>query len=334
VPEDDYLSLFDDGVTPTDVRDTPRPEHRNDASLPATADDPPPRALEAPIRSSFAVADHDSDTWRMFDGHEMSTSTPSDLLDCKFAASLLIVEGCHLVPQGDMSVAAPFTATQLEHLVNRATESGVRIRTVNNRRMPRAWAEADIGPWERRKEFQRDAEAWHRWLSANPRRLASCKTWPAPKGPDAVVTAMRAEIMPDVNMVRQWRQYPKADVSKRFSDRTLRAMLRIWRGSDGGKLRELLARFGCKFKAGRQWEILESTYVCDAYAIACDPRTGIPRDGLSAKRIRKICGLYAYGYPNVVRSDLRLHGRNLGRPTDVDRDFVRLVRFFNTDHPA
>lgn len=282
----------------------------------------------APFEPMFAVADHDRDTWRLFDGENLLTLTREELLLCHVHVPLLVIEGCHLVAQGDMSISAPFTAYDLEALAVNARAHGVEIRAVPNRRFPRAVSEAGY-KWEDRPK-ERDTETWHRWLSAKPARLASCRRWPAAR--DSVrVDELRVEIMRDVNMVRQWRQFPEAPQSEAFADRVLRALIVIFEDLERGRhLRAVTARLGCPWnpRAVRPWDTRGSVHIHNAYCVARDARSGQSRT-LTARRVRRICGLYANGYPNQVRADLRYHGRTLGPPTQVDRAFVSLAMLFN-----
>lgn len=307
-----------------------RPGVRNGALI--AMDDPQDRATRtAPLLPSFVVVDHDSDTWRLYDGSDSVVRVSRvAILDCDVTTDWLVVEGCHLVPQGDMSVSAPFTLSQLQRLASNAAARGVEIRTLPNRRIPRAWSEVEPDvAWDARLK-ERDAEVWYRWLTANPRRLASCRRWsPEPIATSGRVTSLRAAAMSDVNMVRQWRQYPKTSQAQGFAGQVRDALFVVVNADLDAY--ELLKRLGCKWKPRSRYQLdaRDSLHVCNAYCLARDPRTGEARPGLSAKLVRRVCGLYANGFPNQVRSDLRYHGRVLGRPTQMDRDFVDLVLRFN-----
>lgn len=312
-----------------------RPTHREDRQ--ATANDPASRAATAaPSSPLFAVADHDTNTWRIYDGTDQTTVTESAVLDCDLHVDRLVVEACHLVPQGDMSVAAPFTLDQLHRFAANAAANGVQIRTVPQRRTPRVWGE--IGPylmgdsytWESRDKTL-DTLAWHHWLAAKPGRLESCKIWtPEIIAANPTITELRNRIMRDVNMVRQWRQYPRSQQAQRFADTLVRTLLGIFSDNERGRgLLELLARLGCEWRPRKAaTTALFSPHVRNGYCVARDPITGRARPNLSGRTIRRICGLYANGYPNQIRSDARHHARSLGKPTDFDRDFVTLIRLF------
>jgi hypothetical protein len=269
----------------------------------------------------------------MYDGAAVAVMDLGAVLRCDVPAGTdwFVAEGCHLVPQGDFSVSAPFSLEQLEQMAAAASYRGVQIRTVPNRRIPRAWSEIEPDmPWADRDK-DRDTEVWYRWLTARPERLLSLKRWtPGFHSPADHIEELRGEVMRDVNMVRQWRQVPDSPQYMDFTQRVNRALLQAMVPS-GYDVVSVATRLGCPRKGVMRgkpyWNAAGCIYLDDAYCVARNAKTGDARN-LSGRTVRKVCGLHANGYPNQVRSDLRHHAKSLGyTPTSIDRDFVTMVRY-------
>lgn len=315
-----------DALLPT--RD-PRPQRRIDESGSSQQDAPGSTQTESASNSPhFAVLDLDRDTWRLWDTatEETYTLTDQHVLAAAFPHSLTIVEGCHLREQSATSVAHPFTREQLEVLQTNLMTCEKRIRTVNNRRTPRIWAEIEPKiSWDDRPK-DRDAEIWARWLFANPERLRCCKHWPERH---IRRSPQRDTIMRDVNTARQYRAYPASPYAVEFARRVKLRLHHAWNlpwANVGDFRRYTKVAFGMG-QSPTERQVLGNPYVCNAYCVAFDLTTHEPRS-LSNREIKHICGLNANGYPNQIRADLRHH---LGRSsklscTEIDRAFVKLVR--------
>jgi hypothetical protein len=311
----------------TDDQATERRERSQTASSESTAERPRRRAPDAPSPPRFGVLDLDRDGWRLYDGTEVRRLTDAQVLSGRFGdLETLIVESAHLVPQGPASVAAPFTAEQLEKLADNA-DCG--IRTVPHRRMPRVWSEVrpDVA-WDERPKDE-DTVVWHEYLRGG--RLRNAKRWkPRPDPLPQVVLDLRMEIMSMANQARQARQYPLAPYPQELSTQMERVKAWAWTARDVNE-QSAFARLGITSMK----RAFDSIYFCDAYCVARD-QDGEPRPRLSARLVRRICGLNFNGYPNLIRANLRHHlTRNTGRhPTDVDKAFVRVALALNKARPT
>ena len=273
------------------------------------------------------MLDLDRDLWRLWDSITAETTMLPDamVLAADFPYPLTIVESCHLRPQSAMSVAHPFTADQLTALRASLADRGKKIRTVNNRRTPRAWAEIEPDiKWEDRPK-ERDTEIWGRWLLADSKRLESCKYWPEKRERR---NSEREAIMRDVNRARQYRSHPKSPYAQEFAQEVRHRLWRAWNIIPWG-IHGFHHYVATVFRLGHpaRWRILDNPYICDAYCVAVSLETHEPRR-LSNRQIRHVCGLNANGYPNQVRADLRHHlHRATGMAcTEIDRGFIKIVR--------